>query len=276
MKNLMLKSVLAFTALLFLAAGCSKEETPGLAGFETEESWAALERELITVETWADAEDAVTNGRWMAEDEHLRPPDCVTRIWEADPPHHTRVLTIDFGDTWCLGRDGLYRKGLITVTFVGPRGVPGSTKTTEFTGYFVMNHEYNGVKSIEYTGSHTYDRQVDMTLTAGDQESGWYADETVEQVAGYNTPQRYDDILQVTGDGGGIRRNGMSYTALVNEPLLRKLQPGCFSVFVDGTVEFTNADGAVTGLDFDPLGGAPCDKLAAVTRNGETHYITLR
>jgi hypothetical protein len=258
-----------------LTTGCSENEVIQDAAFDAEESWSALEQEIITVETWEDSEDELANGRTYTEDGHLALPACVTRTWEADGPNRTRILTIDFGDTYCLGMDGLYRKGVIVVTYVGPRGIPGSTKTTEFIGYFVMDHEFNGTKHIEFQGNRTYTREVDMTLTIGDRSSSRFADQVVEKIAGYQTPPRFDDIFQVTGDGGGVRMNGMGYTAVIDEPLLRKLQPGCFENFVDGTIEFTNDDGLVTLLDFDPLGGAPCDKLASITRDGETHFITL-
>ena len=272
-----LKLIYAVLAVGILATSCSKEDVVDASAetFDTQESWAALEQEVFTVETWEDSEDELANGRITNDDEHLFTPDCVTKTWRIDSANHARILTIDFGETFCLGRDGLYRKGIIQITFIGPRRHLGSTKSTEFIGYQVMDHEFNGTKHVEFLGNHMYSREVDMTLTVGPGVSSWYADQLVEMIAGYQTEIKHDDLFQVTGNGGGIKRNGVGYTAIITEQLLRKLQPGCYQNFVDGVIEFTNDNAQITLLDYDPLGGAPCDKLAAITRNGNTHFITL-
>lgn len=266
---------MTFLVATALLAGCSEEEALQTADYTAQEDLAAMEQEILTVEQWEDNLDELDNGR-VAVDDYLLPPDCVERTWTFDPPAQTRVLTIDFGDEPCLGRDGLYRRGKITITYVGPRWEVGSTRSTEFIGYYVMNHQYNGTKVMEFQGHHTYDRTVDMSLQVGQEAASWQADQVVEKIAGYDTPERHDDLYQVTGEGSGVRRSGTAYTADIIEPLLRKTQPGCYQNFVDGVIEFTSENDVITLLDYDPLGGAPCDKLAAVTRNGHTHYITLR
>ncbi|MCP4123834.1 MAG: hypothetical protein GY751_18955 [Bacteroidetes bacterium] len=270
-----LKLIATFFTVALIVASCSQEEDAlSVSEFDAQEELAAIEQEIFTVETWEDGEDELEFGRVIVET-YLETPGCVDKTWARDSVNRTRTLTIDFGNVPCLGMDGLYRKGMIVITYTGPRQHPGSSRHTEFFGYFVMNHEYNGTKYVEYQENHTYTRDVDMSLTIGNSIALWQAEQVVEKIAGYLTPERNDDIYQVTGGGQGVRRNGMSYVATITEPLLRKIQPGCFENFVDGVMTFVNEEEVTTLLDYDPIGGAPCDKLASITRNGHTHFITL-
>lgn len=265
--------------MLALATACSEEEDALQASLDVtaQEDLAALEEELIVNEEWADRLDEMQFGRYAeGDDDQFTPPDCAVRTWEHDSANMTRTLTIDFGDEPCLGRDGLYRRGMITITFQGPRQQPGSSRTTEYIGYFVMDNQYNGTVQTVNQGNHVRTRTVNMTWQRGPQTASWQGEREIEMIAGYNTPERFDDLFLVTGSGQGVRRNGTAYTSEIQEPLLRKMQPGCHRHFVDGTILFTDEDGTETLLDYDPVGGAPCDRLASVTRNGETRLITLR
>lgn len=262
----------AVLLLALIVSSCSKDEVTSDALFDAQEDVAAIEQELLSVEQMADIEDEVYSGRIISTDP-LATPVCATRTWEV--VGNSRVLTIDFGSESCLCQDGLYRRGVIKETFTGPRLAEGSTRKTDFIGYFVMDRQFNGSKLMTYTGNHVYTRVTDMNLQIGPSAASWYADQVVEMIAGYDTDIRQDDIFQVTGDGYGTRRNGIGYTSDITEPLLRKMEAGCYRNFVDGVMTFTNDEGVVTILDYDPLGGAPCDRLASVTRNGVTHNITL-
>lgn len=261
-------------ALLLVATSCSEENLTEDANYELQEDFATQEQEMLTLEQIADNEFDLTEGRTIDADAH-RLPDCATKTWQRID-EHTKQLTIDFGDTPCLGNDGLYRRGIVMITFAGPKNTVGASRTTKFNNYFVMNIEFNGSKLIEFQGNHVYNRTVDMSKSKGDKTSTWTAEQVVEKIAGYNTEIKNDDIFQVTGQGSGVLYNGMSYTAEIQEPLLRKVQPGCHKNFVDGTVLFVNSDEVETLLNYDPIGGAPCDKLASLTRFGVTKFITLQ
>lgn len=263
------------TGILIVTSCSSDNKETALMEFDAQENFANLEQELLTVDEWEDSEDELQNGRLSAtDDEFLQFTDCVTRSWEWIDSS-TRKLTVDYGTEPCLGNDGLYRRGIIEVVFHGPRYQPGATRSTTFIGYFVMNVEFNGTKDIEYLGNRTYTREVDITRTVGANSSSFQTTREIEKIAGYLTPARHDDIFKVTGSGSGIKTNGVAYTSTIVDPLIRKLQAGCFENFVDGEVLFVNENDVETLLDYDPIGGAPCDKLASITRNGETHLITL-
>lgn len=260
---------------LVLITSCSEEEDALQSqDFNTQKELVAFEQEMFTVESWEDNEDLLANGRSASED-YLLAPDCVTKTWTHDPANQTRTLTIDFGDVPCLGRDGLYRRGVIEIVYDGPRAMIGSTRTTTFSDYFVMDHEFDGVKIVEHTGLYIYNRTTDMVFTVGDIQTSRQTDRDVEKVVGQQTEPKFDDIFQVTGSGSGVNKYGVEYTSTITAPLLRKSQPGCYKNFVDGEITFVNEEAVTTVLDYDPLGGAPCDKLASLTRNGETIFITL-
>ena len=58
--------------------------------------------------------------------------------------------------------------------------------------------------------------------------------------------------------------------------LKKKIELGCLSNFVAGKLSIAVTGGATMTLDYDPIGGEPCDKIAQVTVNGESRNIVLR
>lgn len=64
-----------------------------------------------------------------------------------------RELTIDFGDSNCLCRDGRWRRGKILVTFTGRYRMPGTVITYGFDNYHVNDNHVDGTKVITNMGA---------------------------------------------------------------------------------------------------------------------------
>ncbi|MFA6570594.1 MAG: hypothetical protein WCT77_05090 [Bacteroidota bacterium] len=200
-------------------------------------------------------------------------PECATLTIDSA----SRTMTIDFGITNCLCNDGRYRRGKVIAVFSGKWKDLGSSVTVSLENYYVNDNKVTGTKTITHTAAHTWHTVVtDASVTTETGTISWTADRTVEQTAGYNTLTIWDDSYKVTGSATGTNRKGTNFTVTIDEPLIKKIQLGCASVFVDGKWTLVNDGGVTMTLNYDPIGGEPCDKIAEVTINGKTRRITLR
>ncbi len=276
MKKNLIIPILTLTC--FLIISCNKENPEEIeAAFELEEI-IDLDNELDFIDALSDYEnlkrEAEMERRPFSDNDGFE-SICAIRTWEKGDG--IRILTIDFGDEPCLGVDGLYRRGKITITYTGPRRTEGAQRQINFENYFVMNKKFNGSNTLTFLGNNTYSRTVEeFQISFAGKTSIRNINQKVERISGYDTVTPYDDIFLVTGSGSGVDRKGRSYTSEIIDPLVKKLEKGCAITFVDGVNLFTYEDESQTSINYDPIGGAPCDRLGSVTKNGETKLITLR
>lgn len=208
--------------------------------------------------------DAITSG-------------CFTITLDTISMPHTAL--IDFGSSNCLCNDGKYRRGIIHVSFTGRYRDAGTVITITTEDYFVNDNEVigthtvtnmglNGLGNIYYSVSVT--GQIVLSGNAG--TISWTSERTREWIAGSSTPEFSDDVYSITGSGSGTSVQGTDISISITEPLIRKLEPGCRSHFISGTVEIQPEDKPLRILDF---GNGECDNIATVTINGNTYTITL-
>ncbi len=197
---------------------------------------------------------------------------CATRTYAAD----TRTLTIDFGKTNCLCPDGRYRRGKIVVRFTGanPSRHSGAVVTRE--NYFVNDNQHTATRTFTHTGNGSYSVDVvnGSVIFASGGAHTWTAHRDYARTAGYGTPQASDDVYSVTGASAGINRKGVSYTATITKPLIKR--GDCYKYYVAGVVTLANTKGNTLVIDYDPTNTQACDNTASVTANGWTKIITLR
>lgn len=264
---LLLGSTLAFTA-------CQREdEAQAAIEVESAEDNALAEGEFTSVDAYVEdvaAVEPLLDGRVAAAESM---PSCATTSFNKD----TRTLTIDFGTTNCLCRDGLNRRGKIIAVFNGRHGEVGSSVTITLHNYFVNDNQLTGTKVKTYLG----DRKVSVVVTGASivtphGTATWQANRVIEKIAGYDTRHIADDVWLITGEASGINRRGIAYTAVIEQPLKRVLSPGCARNFVSGILTITNQRGGTMSVNYDPVGGEPCDKIAEVTVNGRKRIIQLR
>jgi hypothetical protein len=274
-------SMLALAGLLALSSCDKEDEAKPDENFVSAEDNARMESEMETSQNYveADATERLGSGGQAAANAAFSA--CVTRTWDAA----TKTLTIDFGSTNCLCKDGLYRRGQIVAVFNGNWRTTGSSITITHNNYFVNDNQHIGTKIItslgnesSTSGNYRYSVQVQnasILFTDGSVRS-WNAQREVERTAGQGTPTILDDEYLVTGSSAGTNRRGTSFTTTIATPLKKVFRAGCARTFIAGTVNITNSKGKNLVLNYDPSGNEACDRTASVTFNGHTKIITLR
>lgn len=276
----MRKQFLNFLSLMLLGStlaitACQREDdTQAAIEVESAEDNAMAENELTSMDSFVDdasaAEPMLAGSASSAESL----PSCATASYNRD----TRTLTIDFGSTNCLCRDGLNRRGKIVAVFSGKFGDVGSSVTITPQNYFVNDHHIQGTKVKTILGNRKVRVVVtNASITTPDGATAtWQANRVIEKIAGYDTPRISDDVWLITGEASGVNRRGIAYTAKIEQPLKKVLSFGCARNFVSGILTITNERGGTLSINYDPTGGEPCDKIAEVTINGRKKIIHLR
>ena len=152
-----------------------------------------------------------------------------------------RTITIDFGDTNCLCADGRYRRGKMPVSFTGHYREEGTMITHTFDNYFVNDNQVLGTKIVTNAGRNENDHLY-YTITVdgliikadGGGQVTWISDRIREWILGEVTPDRFDDVYLITGNGSGTTTSGKNYTIEITNALRREI--GC-KHFVSGTFE---------------------------------------
>ncbi len=286
MKKTILFSILALAFFSFMVmGGCKEKSTEVEETITSAEDHAATETEFASVFEYVNSEgnsnsllyngvQAESKGQIQevtVENEYL-PPCAKTTVDTA-----TKTLTIDFGTTDCLCKDGMYRRGKIIANFNGKYRQVGNKVIIHLQDYYVNFKHYEGTKQIERTGDFKWSIKVTAAkITTDNGTISWNSDWTIEKTEGTTTATIWDDKYKYTGSANGTNRTGINFTVTIDVPLIRKIQLGCFRNFVAGILTIKNDKGGEMNLNYDPIGGEPCDKIAQVTINGKTKIITLR
>jgi hypothetical protein len=200
---------------------------------------------------------------------------CATRTYDAT----TRTLTIDFGPTNCLCRDGRYRRGKLVAVFSGPYRQAGAITTVNMLSYFVNDNQHLGTRVFTSLGSGSFDLSVQnasIIFVNNGGTASWTSQRHYTCTSGFGTRTILDDAYSITGSLSGTNRRNTTFEATIQQPLIKKFAVGCARHFVAGTIEITNSKEKSMLLNYDPTGTQACDNLATVTINGHTRTITLR
>lgn len=192
-------------------------------------------------------------------------------------PH---LITVDFGPTDCLCKDGNYRRGQILISYTGNYTAPGSTRTITFANYFVNYNQLTGTKTVVSNGLNangnpefqiTVNGSVIWDAQYGGGTSTYTSSRIREWVAGTGTLGWLDDVYLISGSSSGTTRTGNSYTLTTTEALRKEIG---FRHFTDGTLEFTPQGQTTRVVDYGYQNGAR-DNLAQVTIGGIVFTIQL-
>ncbi len=271
-----LKLALPFlVGMIFLLASCSKDKT-------TDTSFTAVQDDAYAESTF-DNVTSLTNEAYSLSTDKFKSTEGRVFLSNCaavslDTTAFPRVLTIDFGDTNCLGKDGRYRRGKILVSFTGRYYRPGTIITTTFDNFYVNDNQIEGTKVVANNGfndqkhlSWTISVNGIITLADGNGTISWKSQRTREWTEGLSTPHnRWDDVFLITGKASGQRANGLRWTREITNALEVKL--ACRFI-VSGTVQIKPEGKPMRTLDF---GDGECDNLATVTVDGKTYTIHLR
>jgi hypothetical protein len=202
--------------------------------------------------------------------------DCATVT--LDTVSSTRSVTIDFGTTNCLCKDGRNRRGKIIATYTGRYRSSGTVITISFGNYFVNDNQVKGTKKITNNGTNNAGHLVYSVEVIGQiikaNNGGtisWNSTRQREWTAGENTPLILtDDTYSITGSASGTNASGLSYTINIIQPLVRTMSCRWFE---SGQLEVTPEGKATRTLDY---GNSGCDANATVTILNKTYPIVLR
>jgi hypothetical protein len=277
-------SVLALSTLLLTGCFLTSCRKDGLdADIEAAENNAISESTFNDVTTLVD--QSVNSGNVLleandgfsaADDQAGLGSDCATVT--LDTGSSTRSVTIDFGTTNCLCKDGRNRRGKIIATYTGRYRSPGTVITISFDNYFVNENQVKGTKKVTNNGSNNaghlvYSVEVNGQIVKANNGGtiSWSSARQREWTAGENTPLILtDDSYSITGSASGTNASGLSYTIKITQPLVRVMSCRWFE---SGKLEVTPEGKATRTLDY---GSSGCDANATVTILNKTYPIVLR
>ncbi len=277
MKKLILRNFIAIAFFGLLFTSCQKEINNDPADQVLENSSAIIEHEMDQSSNFID--EAYKTGDVkddLTSDELDVRNKCATVT--LDTLSSPKKITIDFGPTNCLGRDGRYRRGKIITTFEGRYRTINSTHTTTFEDYYVNDNHMEGSRTVVNIGpdqnGHLVFTVVDegkVTLTDG-RVFSHSSNKNRTWVEGDKTPSIWDDVYEITGSKSVNNSDGKGFTALIIEPLRRAVS--CSNI-TKGILKITpiNPEYKERILDY---GDGTCDDLATVTVDGKTRTIKLR
>jgi hypothetical protein len=219
------------------------------------------------------------SGIYKNEEELYELFSCPPTI-SIDPPATTnefpKTLTVDFGNTNCLGNDNINRRGKITAIFTGRYRTAGSKITITLTDYYVNDNHVQGTKTITNNGVNGNGNMsftvmvANASVTMSDGTITWESERTREWMEGANTIDPRDDVYHITGWAKGKTKKNITFDASITEPLVLNLS--CRWI-TKGIIEVTPEDYPVRVIDY---GDGTCDNKATVTIKNRVREITLR
>lgn len=195
-----------------------------------------------------------------------------------DTASNPRTITIDFGTSNCLCLDGRLRRGKILATYTGQYRQIGTVVTITLDNYYVNEYKIGGTKKItnqgpNNSGNLVYKVEVtgEITRPGATGFSTWVSTRYREWKNGYNTPLNIlDDVYAITGDASGVLTDGSTYSLVITQELIRKMNCQWFE---NGKVELTETGLPKITLDYGSTG---CDANATVTLLGQHYPIVLQ
>lgn len=276
---MMRHAVLAALGVGLAFIACKRQEKIDPQAFrEISEDLARVEGEQTYLNDATDNQGESAGNRRVAGADTTVLPPCAQVSFDSTQ----RLLTIDFGATNCLCRDGVYRRGKVLVRFSGPVWYQAGSRALITTdSFFVNDNQHIIEKVLFHEGLNSAGERVlrDTVLLhrviTPDGTVQWEATRTYRHVQGQNTLTRRDDVWLIEGQGQGTSRRGNPFTTQITTPL--KVRGDCvFGHPVQGVWTLSTQNHTIT-LNYDPYGNQACDRVASLqVDNGNPVNITLR
>lgn len=208
--------------------------------------------------------------------QYSRLNECVTVTIEITSEY--KIITIDFGEEGCEGKDGRIRTGQIVIKHTGNYW-DGSEMHFSFVNYFVDGNQVIGEKHV-IRSFNADSLRVENIIAEGavifaDSSGTLTRSAEYERIVveGSDTRKKRDDVISRTGGSICTLTDGTQITSTILDPLIRKNEPGCFMFFVSGIKEIVKGDESPITIDY---GDGTCDNLAEITQDGITEVIELK
>ncbi len=282
MRNLLVNSLrlglLVLVSGLWLVTSCKKKESFDPTEFqEAAEDQSRAEAESNYIGDAVDEQGESPLRRVFGPDSSFL-PRCAQVSYDST----RRRLTIDFGDTNCLCRDGVYRRGKIYVSFSGPQWpAPNATALITTDSFYVNDNRHDVEKVLFQAGLNAAGHRIIRDtvrrhiVTTPNGTIQWSAIREYRQTQGQNTPMRWDDIWFIGGGAQGTSRRNRPFSTQITDSL--KIMGSCiFRVPVKGIIRLNTQNHTVI-LNYDPYNNEACDRVASVqVDNRNPVNITLR
>jgi len=204
-------------------------------------------------------------------------PDCATVTREIS--NDTVTLTLTF-ETDCLCNDNRIREGSVIIKFWGNYWDDQRIIMISTDNYFVDGNQVIAEKTITRTLSNdegfrerSYEADIEIILADNAGTILWHGERSRELIEGSETHSHLDDIIRITGESEGTTPNGETFSCVITEPLIRKMEIGCRQNFVEGVITITRPNGDVIIIDF---GEGDCDNETTINMNGEVITHTMQ
>ena len=190
---------------------------------------------------------------------------------------YPKNICIDFG-TGVTVKRGNRLKGKIYITVTNKMTIANSSRTFQFSNFYVNDNSVKGSKVVTYMGLNTDSKpywiiSANDTITRADgKQIVWKTERVRTRIDDNSTPKIYwDDTYSITGTSSGINAKGVAYTMEIQatNPLIID---GSFPFFTKGTVIITTENKTVV-VDY---GDGTKDAKATATINGVTKNINLK
>ena len=263
-------SLIALSMIGIFLSSCNESEE--LNDISSTEDMTLIEDVLNSIEESADETTFA-----LTEDTELesRGNPCVEKTSTAPLGQYPNTITLDFGDG-CEGPHGRVRKGKIIIDISDKMHNEGAVRIVSFDEFFVDEVQVTGSRSITNNGQNDEGNTYFTKEVTGIQlifPNGEIASRDALHIMtfleGYDTPQRFDNVMSISGNASGVSRSGVEYSAEIVEDLIKR---GNCRWIVSGIKEITRDDQTVS-LDY---GDGACNRAAVVTfEDGSTKEINL-
>lgn len=258
--------------LILLFTSCKKSEI--IAEEETKTAQQLLQIDDTEDEISYIADACMNDGsgfRTGEQDQILS--GCATVTKDTLGLNHYKV-TVDFGPVNCSSIGVKQRRGKVLIDIIGNYKDSGSVRTVTFDNFYRNDNKIDGTRIITNAGKNSSGywewvvQAKDMKITRTDASyHTWNSTRIRTMTKGYTTPTRQDDEYQITGFASGENSDGVSFTANITTPLIRRMS--CDWI-VSGILEITNSKGETRLLNY---GTGNCDFEAVIEVTGKRGKI---
>lgn len=260
--------------LAILLMGC--EENDPKTEVNSAEAIEALTEYVIINKVFQDvgnnSGDAVLSAETSNSSSKISNTKVVGPIITVTPLDFTtfpKTITIDY-QSGVLCKDGITRKGIVTIVSTNWYGVVGSQHTTTFNNYYENDYKIEGTHFVKNLGKNA-DENLEYSVTI---ENGkittktgatinYTENSTRTWVAGFDTPLNiWDDEYLLDGTQAGTSSKDVDYTLTVDEPLHfvllpRNIKSGILDIDVanikDIKLNYTTSTITIFGVEY-PFG----------------------
>ncbi|MCS7005872.1 MAG: hypothetical protein NZM38_11180 [Cytophagales bacterium] len=217
----------------------------------------------------------------------IRGLDSAQAIWCANILHNQteRKILIDFG-SGCLGKDGRFRKGKISIEYIPANGrdfvslyaAVGNKIITTYDKFEVDGINITATRTSTYKGDNTVEVKVEGGIIAypDGKKITWNSLRTRKQIAGMATRRWSDDRFLLNGNTEGITKDNIKFRTTLRDIIIDLTCPVSLKRFpTSGTRIVSFGERYENSRTFE-FGNGDCDrKISLRTTDGKSTEITL-